>query len=133
MKNIYTIILVLILALSSCKTIQEVPVEVVKYKTEYIDRYKLDSILIKDSVDRFIKGDTLILYKQKLITRYIVSKDTINTTDSIEKPVYITKTVTTNKMNKVQSWLFYIGIATVLYGVYWLIRLILKIKNNISL
>lgn len=133
MKNIYTIILVLILTLSSCKTIQEVPVEVVKYKTEYIDRYKLDSILIKDSVDRFIKGDTLILYKQKLITRYIVSKDTINTTDSIEKPVYITKTVTTNKMNKVQSWLFYIGIATVLYGVYWLIRLILKIKNNISL
>ena len=133
MKNIYTIILVFILALSSCKTIQEVPVEVVKYKTEYIDRYKLDSILIKDSVDRFIKGDTLILYKQKLITRYIVSKDTINTTDSIEKPVYITKTVTTNKMNKVQSWLFYIGIATVLYGVYWLIRLILKIKNNISL
>lgn len=85
MKNIYTIILVLILALSSCKTIQEVPVEVVKYKTEYIDRYKLDSILIKDSVDRFIKGDTLILYKQKLITRYIVSKDTINITDSIEK------------------------------------------------
>lgn len=133
MKNIYTIIIVLILALSSCKTIQEVPVEVVKYKTEYIDRYKLDSILIKDSVDRFIKGDTLILYKQKLITRYIVSEDTINTTDSIEKPVYITKTVTTNKMNKVQSWLFYIGIATVLYGVYWLIRLILKIKNNISL
>ena len=133
MKNIYTIIIVLILTLSSCKTIQEVPVEVVKYKTEYIDRYKLDSILIKDSVDRFIKGDTLILYKQKLITRYIVSKDTINTTDSIEKPVYITKTVTTNKMNKVQSWLFYIGIATVLYGAYWLIRLILKIKNNISL
>ena len=133
MKNIYTIILVFILALSSCKTIQEVPVEVVKYKTEYIDRYKLDSILIKDSVDRFVKGDTLILYKQKIITRYIVSKDTINTTDSIEKPVYITKTVTTNKMNKVQSWLFYIGIATVLYGVYWLIRLILKIKNNISL
>ena len=125
MKNIYTIIIVLILTLSSCKTIQEVPVEVVKYKT--------DSILIKDSVDRFIKGDTLILYKQKLITRYIVSKDTINTTDSIEKPVYLTKTVTTNKMNKVQSWLFYIGIATVLYGVYWLIRLILKIKNNISL
>lgn len=133
MKNIHIIILVLIMALSGCKTIQEVPVEVVKYKTEYIDRYKLDSILIKDSVDRFIKGDTLILYKQKLITRYIVSKDTINTTDSIEKPVYITKTVTTNKMNKFQSWLFYIGLSTILYGIYQLIKLIIKIKNNISL
>src|SRR5574344_1154697 len=122
MKNIHLIILVLIMALSGCKTIQEVPVEVVKYKIEYIDRYKLDSILIKDSVDRFIKGDTLILYK-----------DTINTTDSIEKPVYITKTVTTNKMNKFQSWLFYIGLATILYGIYQLIKLIIKIKNNISL
>jgi hypothetical protein len=36
-------------------------------------------------------------------------------------------------MNKFQSWLFYIGLATILYGIYQLIKLIIKIKNNISL
>ena len=62
--------------LSACKTttkIVEVPVEVIK--KEYIHNTKIDSVYIKDSIDRWQKGDTLLItkyytkYKQKLISR----------------------------------------------------------------
>lgn len=82
-----------ILMLSACKTtakIVEVPVEVVK--KEYIHDTKIDSVYIRDSVDRWQKGDTLYITKWHTKFKYINKVDTIVKTDSIPKtedyPVY---------------------------------------------
>ena len=63
MRNLILITLT-ILTLFSCKTstkIVEVPVEVIK--KEYVYNTKIDSIYIRDSIDRWQKGDTLYITK----------------------------------------------------------------------
>lgn len=66
-------------ALSSCKTIQYVPVPEIHSETEYRDRFIHDSIVCVDSVLIKEKGDTI--YIEKISYRYIdrVSRDTVNT------------------------------------------------------
>ena len=69
MKQIL-IILLAILSLASCKTstkIVEVPVEVIK--KEYVYNTKIDSIYIRDSIDRWQKGDTLYITKWHISER----------------------------------------------------------------
>ena len=62
------LIVIAILLFSACRTITktievpvEIPVEVVK--KEYIHDTKIDSIDIRDSIDRWQKGDTLYITK----------------------------------------------------------------------
>ena len=64
MKYLLLVILVFLVACGSTKIIEkEVPIE--KVKTEYINTLKIDSVYIHDSIDRFVNGDTLYLYKYK--------------------------------------------------------------------
>ena len=90
------LILTLIVALTSCQTTKtvQVPVEVPVIKTEYVNRldsfYRLDSIF----VNKYIKGDTVFVDKEKLKYIKIVKKDTIQITDTITKPIYVNKTET---------------------------------------
>lgn len=81
--------------LCSCKTktlIQEVPVEVPQIHTEYVQKY--DSIYIHDSIFQIIekKNDTVYNTKTVIQYKYKAKSDTILTSDTITKPVYITKT-----------------------------------------
>ncbi|RGN50025.1 MULTISPECIES: hypothetical protein [unclassified Bacteroides] len=132
MKQLIIIIFVMSgICLSSCRSVQYIPVETIKTNTEYRDRLQRDSIHIKDSVLMFVKGDTVFRdrwhteYRDKLI------RDTINITDTIktEVPYPVEK-----KLSKWQSfkmdvggWAFGIIIAFILIVACNFVR---KLKNK---
>lgn len=101
-----------ILLLASCsaqKKIIEVPVETVR--TEYIHDTKIDSVFVKDSVDRWMKGDTLYIYKEHTKYKYLDRVDTVVRVDSIPKIVKIetVKEVEVNHIKWYQKILMWIG------------------------
>lgn len=101
MRKILFIIPILIL-LAACKPIKEiveVPVEVIK--KEYIHDTRTDSIYIKDSVDRYIKGDTVFIYKERTKFRYINKTDTVLKTDTVPK-ILVKKTVKEVEVNHIK-------------------------------
>ena len=107
-----------ILMLSSCKTttkLIEVPVEVIK--KEYIYDTKVDSVYIRDSIDRWQKGDTLYITKWHTKCKYIDKVDTILRTDTIPKIVQVEKKVEVNHIYWWQKALMWLGgIMTVLFA-----------------
>ena len=98
MKNITLFIIVLIFALSGCKTKLQ-PVE--KIKIEYRDRFKTDSIHNTDSILIYQENDTVYLSSIKWRERFV--KDTVSVlrVDSIPYPVEVVKYV--NQLNKWQK------------------------------
>lgn len=107
-------IVITILLFSACKTITktievpvEIPVEVVK--KEYIYDTKIDSIYIRDSIDRWQKGDTLYITKWYTKFKYINKVDTIVKTDSIPKIVPVVKEVEVNHIYWWQKTLMWVG------------------------
>ena len=115
MKKLVFVILT-ILMLSACRTttrIVEVPVEVIK--KEYIYDTKIDSVYIRDSVDRWQKGDTLYITKWHTKFKYINKVDTLIKTDSIPKIITITKETKVNHLYWWQKMLMCIGSASLLY------------------
>lgn len=116
-----------ILMFSACKTttkIVEVPVEVVK--KEYIHDIKIDSIYIRDSVDRWQKGDTLYITKWHTKFKYINKVDTIVKTDSIPKIIPVVKEVEVNHIHWWQKTLMWVGGILLIYII---ISLIHKLKK----
>lgn len=112
-------IVIAILLFSACRTITktievpvEIPVEVVK--KEYIHDTKIDSIYIRDSIDRWQKGDTLYITKWHTKFKYINKVDTIVKTDSIPKIVPVMKEVEVNHIYWWQKSLMYIGVLVVI-------------------
>lgn len=63
MRNILIAILLFICA--SCATTKYVdrPVPVETVRTEYVNQYYKDSVYVHDSIDRFVSGDTVFIYK----------------------------------------------------------------------
>ena len=113
------LIVIAILLFSACRTITktievpvEIPVEVVK--KEYIHDTKIDSIYIRDSIDRWQKGDTLYITKWHTKFKYINKVDTIVKTDSIPKIVPVVKKVEVNHIYWWQKSLMYIGVLVVI-------------------
>lgn len=94
MRKILLIIpmLMLVVACSTHRQIVEIPVPVETVKTEYIHDTRIDSVFVKDSVDRYISGDTVYQTKYKYIYKYTNRTDTVHKMDSIQVPVEI-KTV----------------------------------------
>ena len=96
LTKLFLILALITLTLTSCQTTKtvQVPVEVPVIKTEYVNKidsfYKLDSIF----VNKYTKGDTVFVDKEKLKYIKIVKKDTIKVTDTITKPIYVNKTET---------------------------------------
>lgn len=114
MKRLF-IFLTITLLLMSCKTTtieveKEVPVPVVKI--EYRDKLIYDSIYIHDSINTFIKGDTIIKERIKNSTKYINRTDTFIKTDTISIPVKIKEkeVVYVNKLKWYQQDLMYLGL-----------------------
>lgn len=110
-----------ILLLASCsaqKKIVEVPIETIK--TEYIHDIRVDSVFVKDSIDRYVKGDTVFIYKEHTKFKYLNKTDTICKTDTIPKivevPVEVEKKVEV-KVNHMHWWqeaFMWIGVASAL-------------------
>lgn len=107
----------------SCGTTKyiDVPVEIEKVKTEYKETVKYDSIYIRDSIDRYTKGDTVFIYKEKTKFQYKYKYDTIVVKDSIQYPQYITNEVEVNKLKTWQIVLMCIGGAAICYVICKLI------------
>lgn len=90
--------------LLSCRTkerIVEVPVETIR--TEYKTNRIYDSIFVKDSVDRFIRGDTVFLYKEHSLIKYRDRVDTLIVRDTIPKLIKV-ETVKEVKVNVIHWW-----------------------------
>lgn len=110
MRNLVFIAIIIFL-LSACSSTKfvEVPIEVIK--KEYIHDTRIDSVYIKDSIDRWQKGDTLYITKWHTKYKYIINTDTVLKTDTITKVVTIVeeKKVEINKLKWYQSTLMWIG------------------------
>lgn len=111
---LFTFLFLLCISCGTTKYI-EVPVEVEKIKTEYKETIKYDSIYIRDSIDRYTKGDTVFIYKEKTKFQYKYKYDTIVVKDSIQYPQYITNEVEVNKLKTWQIVLMCIGSAAICY------------------
>lgn len=121
------ILFMLLVSCSAQKQMIEVPVETIK--TEYIHDTRVDSIFVKDSVDRFVRGDTVFIYKEHMKYRYLNKTDTIVRVDTIPKIVKLetVKEVEVNHIKWYQEALMWIGsIMSLLFIGY----LICKFKKN---
>lgn len=116
MKEIITIITIFVLFMCSCSTTRLVEVPVEKIRTEYIHDIKTDSVFIKDSIDRWLRGDTLYIYKEYTKYKYINRTDTVCKTDTITKVVKVdvVKEVEVNHIYWYQKVLIWVGGITML-------------------
>lgn len=114
-------IVITILLFSACRTITktievpvEIPVEVVK--KEYIHDTKIDSVHIRDSIDRWQKGDTLFITKYSTKYKYLNRVDTVLKVDTIPKIISTTieKKVEVNHIYWYQKLLMWLGGITII-------------------
>ena len=86
-------IIILCLVMCSCRSVQYVPVEVVKTDTTYINKVQRDSIYQLDSIYIRDKGDTVLITKTKYIYRDKLIRDTVyaSRVDSIQVPYPVEK------------------------------------------
>lgn len=118
----------LVVACSTHKQIVEVPVPVETVKTEYIHDTRIDSVFIKDSVDRWMSGDTLFIYKEHTKYKYLFKTDTVVRIDSIPNIIKLetTKEVEVNHIKWYQKILMLMGGVTLIFLITYLI---IKIKK----
>ena len=123
-------LLLFLTTIISCTTtkIVEVPIETIK--TEYIEQVKYDSIYSKDSIYIMQKGDTIYNNKVQYLYKYKYLRDTINITDTIPKIVTVKDTQYVNQLYTWQKLLIVIGIGFILY---WIIKLVIYIKNKFNI
>lgn len=116
MMKKHTIILLLFIFISGCRSIQYVPVETVKI--EYKDRLKIDSVIKYDSIfyDRYTKGDTVFLTKEKYkyLDKIKIVRDSVFRTDSISVPYPVEKQLSKWEKVKMDVGGWAIGVASCL-------------------
>ena len=78
----------MILLMLGCKSVKYIPVETTKTRTEYVDRFKTDSIHVRDSVFVLVKGDTVFKDRWRTVYRDRFCRDTIHVSqrDTIKEP-----------------------------------------------
>lgn len=119
------LILIAILLLTSCKSVEYVTVEKVRTDTTYITKQQRDSIWLHDSIHIKERGDTMLI--ERWHTKYIekVTHDTtyVATHDTIPQPYPVTQYVE-KKLSWIQKALIAIGILTlmglVIFIVLWI-------------
>lgn len=98
MKHLFYILLLSSVCMS-CRSIKYVPVE--KVRTEYKSRDSIrhDSVFQRDSIYKYVKGDSVFLYKDRYLYKYLYlnKTDTVIKRDSIPYLVEVVKTVTVEK------------------------------------
>ena len=81
-------LVLLAMAVTSCRSVRYVPVETVKHDSVYFNKVVRDSIHVKDSVLVIVKGDTVIEFRDKYVYRDKAKTDTayVSRTDTIRVP-----------------------------------------------
>lgn len=104
-------LLILSIIVFSCRSIQYVPVETVKTETEYVDRWRRDSVHVRDSVFVLVKGDTVYIDKYKTIYKDRIFRDTtyIERIDTTRIPYPVEKQLTRWQSVKMEAGGFALG------------------------
>lgn len=113
MKPLYLFLLLLVL--TGCRTIEYYPLETVRIDTVYIQSAKVDSVLVRDSVHIYQKGDTVTEFRLKYIYKYRDRVDTLylSKTDTVSVPYPVEKQLTKWQSVKVNYGGWAIGIVFV--------------------
>jgi hypothetical protein len=119
------ILIFLALVLFGCKSPEYIPIETVR--TEYKTNKETDSIYIRDSVNVYIRGDTVTIYKEKLVYKNNNKTDTIEKTDTIPVIHDVTKIKEVNVLTWYQKILMILGLLPIIYIV---IKVRTYIKNK---
>lgn len=127
MKSLLLILLIFIL--SSCAATKTLYIPIENKTTEYIT--KIDSIWLRDSIYYYIhtKNDTVYSTKEVYKLKEVIKKDTIMVKDTIPIPVEVEKVIVTNKLTRLQQFLQYIGVISLILTV---IIVIFKIAKYIK-
>lgn len=111
--------------LSSCRSVQYVPVESVRIEYKTRDSIRYDSIYQRDSIYTLVKGDTVYQYRYKYLYRYLTTNrtDTILKNDSIRVPYPVEKQLNQWQSIKMElgGWAFGIIIMFVFVIIVWLV------------
>lgn len=131
MKKLLFIIPILML-LASCRVQRqtiEVPVPVETVKTEYIHDTRIDSVFVRDSIDRWMSGDTVFIYKEHTKYKYLNRTDTVVRVDTIPKIVKLetVREVEVNHIKWYQKTLMWVGgVVSLLLAFYIIYKIKLK-------
>lgn len=77
---------IICLVMCSCRSVQYVPVEIIKTDTTYINKIQRDSIYKLDSIYILDRGDTVLITQTKYLYRDKLVHDTVyaSKTDSVQ-------------------------------------------------
>lgn len=123
MSRMAAIVMVLLM-LCGCRT-EYVPLETVKKDSVYLDKWRKDSIFVRDSVYVREKDDTVYMYKYKHVYIDKLKTDTMYVfrTDSVDVPVPVERELSRWERWKMElggiSFGVCIGLAAV---IVWLIK-----------
>lgn len=125
-----------ILILSSCKSIQYVPVETVRteYKVRVDTFLQKDSFVVKDSVYIHERNDTVFVkhFKTKYIDRWkeVIRTDTLIKNDSIQVPYPVEKKLSRWQQVKMDVGGIALGVCSVFF-ILIIIKLFLFLKRKV--
>lgn len=105
MKSFRLSLLAFILLMCSCHT-KHVPLETIKKDIVYLDKWRKDSIFVRDSVYVREKGDTVYMYRDKYVYIDKLKTDTmyVHRTDSVYVPVPVER-----KLSRWERWKMELG------------------------
>lgn len=118
-------ILVILLCLAACRSIEYVPVETIRIEYKTRDSIRYDSIYKHDSIFYQVKGDSIYKYVKQMEYRYIFinRRDMVLKTDSIQVPYPVEKELSRWQAMKIElgGWAFGIIIAFALIVCIWIV------------
>lgn len=128
MKPLYLFLLLLVL--TGCRTIEYYPMEKVRIDTVYVNKQLIDSVLVRDSIHIYQKGDTVTEFRLKYIYKYKDRTDTLylSKTDTVSVPYPVEKELTKWQQTKVNygGWAMGIVFAFILIVVG---RMVYKLRK----
>lgn len=111
--------------LAGCGVTRYVPVETVRMDSIYVDRVQRDTLIRRDSIYVCDKGDTVTIYKERLVYRYRDRTDTLyrERIDTLRVPYPVEKELTKWQSLKIEAGGFAMAAALVLLlvGAVWLL------------
>lgn len=115
-------LLLLLFLLGSCTTTRMVEVPVESTKTEYIYNTLVDSVVVRDSIDRFIKGDSIYVYIGHTEHKLIYKTDTLIRVDTIPQIVEVQIDKEVNRLYWWQKTLMWLGAILSILGIVLVCR-----------
>lgn len=127
MKLLFNFIIILLTAAicSGCRTIEYYPLETVRIDTVYVNKKLVDSVMVRDSIHIYQKGDTVTEFRLKYIYKYKYRTDTLylSKTDTVSVPYPVEKQLTKWQQTKVNygGWALGIVFVFILIVVGWMV------------